>query len=88
MTRINVSLPDELKQRLDLQIARRGFADAGQYLRNLIEMDLQEYEDPSLEAQLLEGLKSGRATLMTDRDWTQVRREVARRSSKRRRNAS
>jgi antitoxin ParD1/3/4 len=88
MARINVPIPDELKQRVDAQAARWGFNDAGEYVLSLIESDLEQYEDSALERQLVEGLRSGRATPMTDRDWAQIRREIARRSSKRTRKAS
>jgi len=88
MAKINVPVPEKLKRRVDEHAARWGFRHAGEYVLTLIQSDLEQYQDATIERQLVQGLKSGRATRMTERDWAQIRREVARRGSKSTRKAS
>ncbi len=75
MTTMNISLPDEMKAFIELQMSREGFASASEYLRALIReaQKLQARQD--LEAKLLEGLQ-GPVTEMTREDWESLRREA------------
>ncbi len=47
-----------------------------EYIRDLIRQDQKRKSKEDLETLLLEGLDSGTATPMSDRDWTEIRQAV------------
>lgn len=57
MPSLNVSLPDSIRQWVDMQVKGGEFANASDYIRDLIRMDQRKRE--SLKAAVLEGLHSG-----------------------------
>ncbi len=59
---MNVSLPDSLKSFVDEQVARRGYATGGEYVRELIRIDQDRQR---LRGLLLEGAESP-ATVVAD----------------------
>ncbi len=61
MTDLSFSLPDMLQNRIEQRIAEAGYADAGDYLRDLIRRDLAEAEEDAawVRARLAEGEASG-----------------------------
>ena len=72
---MKISLPESLTAFVEQQVASGKYADAEQYLRALIEADQKQQARDHLEALIQEGLDSGAATEMTDRDWEQIRQE-------------
>lgn len=75
MTTMNISLPDEMKAFIELQLSREGFASASEYLRALIRDAQKRQARQELEAKLLEGLQ-GPAVEMTRDDWESIRQEA------------
>ncbi len=73
MTNVNILLPEPLRQFVEQQVSQGRYADAGDYIRTLIQARASQ---ASLESQLLEGLDSGEATPMTANDWVDIRRAV------------
>jgi antitoxin ParD1/3/4 len=73
MTRIDLSLPDALKAFVDEQVAASGYADADEYLRDLIR---RERDRQHLRALLLEGAASGPGVLADDAFFESLRNEI------------
>jgi antitoxin ParD1/3/4 len=55
MTTMNISLPDTLKQFVDLQVATAGYGTSSEYVRQLIRRD---QERDQLRSLLLQGAQS------------------------------
>lgn len=76
MKTMNVSLPDPMRDYVDLQVQSGGYGSASEYIRDLIRQDQKRKAQEQLETMLLEGLNSGDATQMSDRDWQEIRQAV------------
>lgn len=61
MATMNISLPDELKQFVDAQVAEHAYGSASEYLRELIR---KQRDVEKLRQMLLDGANSGPATPM------------------------
>lgn len=73
MTDLSFSLPSSLESRLQQRIVDGGYADAGAYLRDLIQRDLDEAADTAwVRAKVEEGLASG----IVDRDPHDIIEEI------------
>jgi antitoxin ParD1/3/4 len=60
MTQVNVSLPDGLKRWIDGRIADGRYADAGDYLRDLVRRDEEQAGQLEwLQGEIDKGLSSG-----------------------------
>jgi len=70
---MNVSLPEALREYVEERVAEGSFANASDYVRALIREDRQKQAQASLEAKLLEGLKSGPAIEATDAYWEDLK---------------
>jgi antitoxin ParD1/3/4 len=82
MTTVTVSLPDSLKDFLDAEAARGGYATPGDYLRALVQEEHERLAQAYLEELLMEGLQS-EASEMTSEDWKSIRRDVHERHASR-----
>ena len=82
MTTVTVSLPDSLKDFLDAEAARGGYATPGDYLRALIQEEHERLAQAHLEELLAEGLQS-EASEMTSEDWNSIRSDVHERHTRR-----
>ena len=76
MTTMNISLPDEMKAFIEVQMAQDGYASASEYLRTLIRDAQKRRARRDLEAKFHEALESGPATAMTRKDWVALRSEA------------
>jgi antitoxin ParD1/3/4 len=76
MKSLNISLPESMRIYVEEQVASGGYGTASEYIRSLIRSDQKRQATERLEAMLLEGLDSGTATPMTERDWEDLRAEV------------
>lgn len=74
MTDLSFTLPSSLQDRLEQRVAQGGYADAGDYLRDLIRRDLAESDEDAawVRARLAEGEASG----YLDADPRDVLREI------------
>jgi len=68
MRRINISLPDPLKQFVDGQIAQSRYSSSSEYVRELIRADEKRKAEDQMEEKLLEGLNRAESAL-TPADW-------------------
>ena len=76
MKTMNVSLPDSMREYIEQQVKAGGYGSVSEYIRDLIRQDQKRQAKEHLETLLLEGLDSGTATPMSDRDWTEIRQAV------------
>ncbi len=73
MTDLSFSLPDELAAPLKSRLADGHYADAGEYLRELVRRDLEEAADTAwVREKVAEGLASG----IIDKDPTEVIEDI------------
>jgi antitoxin ParD1/3/4 len=70
---LNVSLPDAMREWIDAQIAAGEYANASDYIRDLVRHDQRQRD--ALRLALIEGEKSGRST----RSVTEIARQTKRR---------
>ncbi len=75
MESMNISLPEQLKQFVDGQIAQGRYSSASEYVRELIRADEKRKAEEELEAKLLEGLNSAE-TELSPADWSAIRKEA------------
>jgi antitoxin ParD1/3/4 len=76
MQTIDISLPDSVKALVDRQVATGRYGSASEYVQNLIlDDETRRADEAELEGLLLEGLRSGPATDLTEQDWQDIRRE-------------
>ena len=74
MTDLSFSLPPDLARRVETRIAEGEFADAGEYLRELVQRDLAEADEET--TWLREQIEIGRASGVIDKDAMEVVREI------------
>jgi len=79
METLNIALPASMKEFIQAQVTLGSYSSASEYLRDLIRSDQRRKAKEALEAELLKGLNSGEATVMTDEDWDSIKHEVAQR---------
>jgi antitoxin ParD1/3/4 len=75
---MNISLPDQLKEFVDGQVGSGRYSSVSEYVRELIREDENRKAQDRMDAQLLEGLQSGKPIGMTRQDWDAVRAEGVR----------
>ena len=71
---INISIPDNLKAEVDEVIAAEGYGNTSEFFRDLVRDYLQRRQERRLEALLLEGLESGKATPFTKADFDAIKK--------------
>jgi antitoxin ParD1/3/4 len=77
MQTMNISLPEQLKEFVDLQVGSGRYSSVSEYVRDLIRDDEKRKAQEKLEALLLEGIQSSGPTEMTRQDWDDIRREAS-----------
>ena len=82
MASLNISLPAPLREWIESQIKGGRYGNASEYVRELIRRDQERQAQQRLEQMLLEGVKSGKASPLTRRDWAELRTDVAERLQK------
>jgi len=83
MPSLNISLPAPLREWIEAQVKGGRYGNASEYVRELIRRDQERRAQERLEELLLEGVKSGKASPLTQQDWSELRTEVAERLEKR-----
>ncbi len=77
MATMNISLPDDMKEFIEAEAARKGFGTVSEYMRTIIrETQERAARRHQVDSLLLEGLDSGPATPLTGADWQSVHREL------------
>jgi putative addiction module CopG family antidote len=59
MTSVTISLPESLKEFIDVEVHTKGYGNVSEYVRGLLRAQQASAADARLEALLLEGLPSG-----------------------------
>ncbi len=72
MTELTISMPEALQEWVDLRIAQGRYADAADYLRDLVRQDQHAEDRLWLKAMIDEGLASG----VVDQDIDEVIDEI------------
>lgn len=62
---INISLPDTMKADVEEIIATEGYGNTSEFSRDLVRDHMRRRQERKLEALLLEGINSGKATPLT-----------------------
>lgn len=78
---VNLSLPPELKKWIDQQVKDGGYANAAEYLRDMLRRTRERQARRQVDAMLIEAVGSGVNTVMDDADWASIRK-AARASTK------
>lgn len=76
MKSMNISIPEKMRIYVEQQVTAGGYSTASEYIRELIRQDQKRKATEKLETLLLEGIQSGAATSMTEKDWEDIRRVV------------
>ncbi len=76
MQTMNISLPDQLKEFVDVQVGTGQYSSVSEYVRDLIRDDEKCKAQEKLQALLMEGIQSGEPTGMTRQDWSDIRTEA------------
>ena len=84
MTTLNVSLPEDLRNMVEREVKRGGFASHSEYIRTLIRKEHRRLERKELEDRLLARLRGDPAEPMSDADWHHIRKELDKRVARRR----
>ncbi len=77
MATITISLPDTLKDFVQLQMATKGYGNVSEYFRTLLRDAQQKENDERLKALLLEGLSSGEGRVAAPEFWNDLKAEAA-----------
>lgn len=76
MKSINISLPDMMRAYVEEQVTDGCYSTISEYFRELVRQDQKRKAKERLETLLLEGLNSGSSTLLTEKDWDDIRQAV------------
>lgn len=76
MASVTVRLPERMRKWVDAQVKAGGYADAGEYVRDLIRKHREERGRDVIDALLVEGLDSGPPIVATDRYWAEKERRA------------
>jgi antitoxin ParD1/3/4 len=82
MPTTNISLPESMRQFVEVQVASRGYNSTSEYFRELVRDDQKRLAKEDLEKQLLESMREPRES------WGGLRKAAAARNRPRRRIAS
>lgn len=72
MATMNISLPDKMREYVEQQVATGKYANASDYMRDLIRYNQRENEN--LQAQLQTGLESGISGMSVDEIFEKVKK--------------
>lgn len=76
MPTMNISLPDHLKEYVDMQVDSGKYTSTSEYVRELIRLDQKSREREVIEMQVLNGLKSGKSFEVTPQMWQDLRQKL------------
>lgn len=78
MAMMNISLPDPLKEFVDIQVREQGYSTSSEYIRELIRNDQMRRAEQRLAALILEGLESGPPIPADESYWSNKRAALER----------
>jgi antitoxin ParD1/3/4 len=74
---VQLELPETLRRFVDERVQRGDYADAGEYLRDLVRRDRETDAAARLRELVREGLASGPATPLNEADIRAIRARIA-----------
>jgi antitoxin ParD1/3/4 len=77
MTTVTISLPESLKEFIDVEVQTKGYGNVSEYVRGLLRAEQTKGADARLEALLLEGLVSGKDIALTKDFWRELKTDAA-----------
>jgi len=77
MTTLTISLPDSLREFIDLEVQTKGYGNVSEYVRGLLRQAQAREADARLEALLMEGLTTGEETPLSPDFWSELKRDAA-----------
>ncbi len=85
MVTVSVSLPDPMRDFVEAQARKEGFATVSEYLHSLLREVQRREARQALDAKLQAGLESGPSTPLTSEEWDDIEREGIELAARRRR---
>ena len=77
MTTLTISLPESLREFVDLQVKTKGYGNISEYFRGLLRAARQREADNRLEALLIEGLDAGGEDIeITPEYWARKKKAI------------
>ena len=77
MTTVTISLPESLKEFIDVEVQTKGYGNVSEYVRGLLRAAQTKEADARLEALLLQGLVSGKDIALTQDFWRELKAAAA-----------
>jgi antitoxin ParD1/3/4 len=77
MTTLTISLPDSLKEFIDLEVQTKGYGNVSEYVRGLLREAQAKEADARLEALLIEGLTTGEDIPLSPEFWSELKQDAA-----------
>jgi len=85
MTTVTISLPESLKEFLNVQVQTKGYGNVSEYFRGLLREAQSKESEARLEALLLQGLEGGEDIPLTGRFWRDLKAEALQSVARKRR---
>jgi len=82
MTTVTISLPESLKEFIDVEVHTKGYGNVSEYVRGLLRAEQAKRADDALETLLLEGLATGEDVALTPEFWKELKADAAKILSK------
>lgn len=77
MTSVTISLPESLKEFIDVEVHTKGYGNVSEYVRGLLRAQQASAADARLEALLLDGLTTGEDMALTPEFWRELKADAA-----------
>jgi antitoxin ParD1/3/4 len=77
MTSVTISLPESLKEFIEVEVRTKGYGNVSEYVRGLLRAQQASAADARLESLLLEGLASGEDIALTREFWRELKADAA-----------
>ena len=76
MTTVTISLPESLKEFIDVEVHTKGYGNVSEYVRGLLRAEQAKRADDALETLLLEGLATGEDIALTPAFWKELKADA------------
>jgi antitoxin ParD1/3/4 len=83
MTTLTISLPDSLKEFIDIEVQTKGYGNVSEYVRGLLREAQAKEADARLEALLIQGLTTGEDIPLSPAFWSELKQDAAKILAKR-----
>jgi antitoxin ParD1/3/4 len=77
MTSVTISLPESLKEFIDVEVHTKGYGNVSEYVRGLLRAQQASAADARLEVLLLDGLTKGEDIALTPEFWRELKADAA-----------